>query len=226
MKPQDYPAKRYSFENYNTKHRLLTYWHQWSEILALEPNTVLEIGIGSRIVSSYLSTLGVPTSTLDINPRLAPDYVGSICDLDEAIGNRKFDLVLCARVLHHLPFDLFPVALRQIANVTSRYAIITLPVDEVRLHFMFRYTSSRIFTKSLRLPKFLKKLTRRWRSRGCANESSLWKVGDSPAHSAAVIRALLAKSFDILKLYQIPEDGSHLVAVLRSRSSRPQAGGA
>ena len=48
----------YFDKSYDTKERFISYWHQVNEIVRLEPDSVLEIGIGSGFVSKYLKEKG------------------------------------------------------------------------------------------------------------------------------------------------------------------------
>lgn len=218
MKPSEMPATFYSFENYNTKHRMLTYWYQIREILMLQPTSMLEIGVGTGLVNAYIRSLGIEVVTLDVNPSLRPDHVGSVLELDDILPPATAELVLCARVLHHLGYSQFNRALQQIAYATSRYAIVTLPIDDFRIYFMGRYTSSSIFTFSLPLPLLAKRmlLWRKYRQTK-KKHSSLWKINDSKAHSLINIKTKLSQYFDILTDYRIPEDSAHYVVVLAKK---------
>ncbi|MCK5766962.1 MAG: hypothetical protein KAH35_01115 [Candidatus Atribacteria bacterium] len=44
----------YFDKSYDTKERFISYWHQVNEIVRLEPDSLLEIGIGSGFASKYL----------------------------------------------------------------------------------------------------------------------------------------------------------------------------
>jgi ubiquinone/menaquinone biosynthesis C-methylase UbiE len=215
--PSDIPKRYYSFKKYNSKHRWLTYWHQIDEVLALKPTSVLEIGVGSGLVSSYLRAVGIKVTTLDINESLEPDHVGSLLNLDRIFEPNSFDAVLCARVLHHLPFDQLERAIEQIAYVASDNAVITMPVEDFRIYFMVRYTSSQIRTISLPLPLFIKRLVVRVLSTGKEGTkfvSGLWKINSASHCSMGAVTQKLEKLFVIKKAYAVPEDAAHHVFVL------------
>jgi len=218
MKPSEYPPDYYSFERYNTKQRMLTYWHQINQVLSCQPSSVLEIGVGTGLVTSYLRHLGIEVTTLDINPSLKPDFVGSVLELDTII-QRKFDLVLCARVLHHLPFDQFSNAIKNIAAITSQNAIITLPMEDFRLYFMFRYTSSTIKTASLPIPLIAKKyiLQALGTTNGTKYQSGQWKINDFSGIRLEHIQNAISAYWDILEQYRIPEDSAHYLLKLQKK---------
>lgn len=219
MKPAEYPAERYSFEGYNSKHRMLTYWHQIKEITDLKPRSVLEIGVGTGLVAAYIRSIGVHVETVDINPSLHPDHVGSVLGLDKVIEQQSVELVLCARVLHHLDYKVFSTALQQIAYATSRYAVITLPLEDFRIYFMCRYTSSRLYTCTLPFPVFIKRMLFRRGAQAERRQSSLWKINDSKDHSLEAVTKVVREFFDIIAAYRIPEDSAHYVMVLSKRSA-------
>ncbi|MFH1575570.1 MAG: methyltransferase domain-containing protein [Candidatus Nealsonbacteria bacterium] len=115
----------YNFFRYNYQTRWISYWHQISEILKLNSNTLLEIGVGDKTVSDYLKNKGVQVVTADIDKSLEPDVVGSVLKLP--FPDNSFDAVLCAEVLEHLPFEDFSKALQEIRRVSNQYAVLSLP---------------------------------------------------------------------------------------------------
>ena len=222
IEPKDYSASYYNFENYNTKHRMITYWHQINSILLNQPKTVLEIGLGTGLVSSYLRSLGIDVTTVDINPSLEPDIVGSVLDLDKILQGKTFDVVLCARVLHHIPYDSFNEAIEQISLASEKASVVTLPVDDFRFYFMSRYTSSNINTLSIPLPLFVKRimvnfLSKRNNKGGEKFISGLWKINDKTGISFSDIKSTVKKQWDIVADYKIPEDSAHYLMLLSKK---------
>ncbi|KKQ18184.1 MAG: Methyltransferase type 11 [Berkelbacteria bacterium GW2011_GWA1_36_9] len=110
---------------YDTKERWMSYWYQVKEVLSFEPQTVLEIGVGNMTVSDYLKKLGIKITTCDFDKNLKPDVVASVLSLP--FKKNSFDVVLCAEVLEHLPFDCFNKALLEIRRVCKKSTILTLP---------------------------------------------------------------------------------------------------
>ena len=110
---------------YDTKSRWISYWYQISEVIKLQPKSLLEIGIGNKTVSDYLRKIGINVKTCDFDKSLKPDVLADILNLP--FKKNSFDVVLCAEVLEHLPFRNFSRALSNIHKVTKHYAVITLP---------------------------------------------------------------------------------------------------
>lgn len=110
---------------YDSKARWISYWYQINETISKKPESVLEIGKGNGTVSDYLKKLGIKVTTADFDKNLKPDVVADVRSLP--FEKNSFDVVLCAEVLEHLPFDDFAGALAQIHKITGKSAIITLP---------------------------------------------------------------------------------------------------
>ena len=115
----------YFLSTYDTKERFCSYWHQIDEIIQLKPNKVLEIGVGNGFVKRYLQDKGIDVTTLDIVYDLQPHVTGSVLYLP--FLDTSFDVVACYQVLEHLPYEHFPLALKELARVSSHHIIISLP---------------------------------------------------------------------------------------------------
>lgn len=134
----------YNFEQYMTKKRWSSLWHQVDESLRCSPVSFLEIGSGSGILGPILKHYGIQYHSVDIDEKLNPTYVGSVTDLP--VADSAYDVVACFQVLEHLPYDLFEKGLAEIARVSRKKVIISLP--DVK----------RLWPYSLYIPKFGKVL--------------------------------------------------------------------
>ena len=130
----------YEFERYMGKARWSSVWHQVDEVLKLKPHKVLEIGPGPGIFKHMAILFGVQVETLDMDPALNPDHVGSATALPFADGS--FDVVCAFQMLEHLPYETSLQAFKEMARVSNRNVIISLPDART----MWRY--------SFHLPKF------------------------------------------------------------------------
>ncbi len=221
LPPGEMPPGYYDFAFYVTKERMLTYWHQVDEILRVRPERILEVGIGSRVVSGVLRSFGIETTTADINPALRPDVETPISGLHAHFDEGEFPFVLCARVLQHLPFDEFEQSIRQLHRVTGDHLLLTLPVETLRLYFRFRATGTSSKTLSIPLPLMIKRMIQgRPERRVGPKAQNFWKINQHRGVSMANIKKVLSRYFSIEKAYQVPEDMSHAFFLLRKSESR------
>jgi SAM-dependent methyltransferase len=213
-KAEDYSSDFYDFSSYVDRRRMLTYWHQLKTVLAMKPGSVLEVGVGPGLVTAYLRSLGIAVTTVDVNADLRPDMVMSVLDLADQFERQQFDVVLCARVLHHLPVDAFGEALRNVTEVAARGAVVVLPREDSAVYVGYRYPSSDIRFKRIAMPKVARSAA--LRARGIARDpnrdNSQWSVGAglSTDEIAAVARALGVRA----RQFGLPEDSSHHFVIL------------
>ncbi len=117
--------EHYAAMKYDTLERFISYHYQIFSVLKLKPQTVLEIGIGNKLVSSYLEREGVDVTTVDFDKELAPDIVADVRNMP--IPDKSYDLVMACQVLEHIPYEDFEKGLAELCRVTKRYAIVALP---------------------------------------------------------------------------------------------------
>jgi len=120
------PPEHYGLR-YDSAARWVNYGLQVRTVLECQPRTVLEVGIGNGTVSCLLRSRGLDVTTFDVDERLRPDLVGSVHTLADLVPPRSFDLVLCAEVLEHLPFEMLPSCARGLAAVARQHVVIGIP---------------------------------------------------------------------------------------------------
>jgi SAM-dependent methyltransferase len=124
MQPQ-VPADLYASREYNVKERFASFWHQIDEVRELRPSTVLEVGPGGGLVTNCLRRAGIEVRTLDLDPALHADLVASVTEIP--LEDASVDVALCAEVLEHLPWKELESAVRELARVSRRGAVISVP---------------------------------------------------------------------------------------------------
>lgn len=140
---------------YRSRDRWLSYFYQLKLMRSLSPATVLEIGPGEGVVTDTLRKDGVQVVTCDIAEDLHPDIVGSITALPCKDG--EFDVVLAAEVLEHIRFEDVPQALRELARVSSKHVVVSLPhPGQVLLSAVFKLPFLSWHSLRLQIPFFWK----------------------------------------------------------------------
>jgi SAM-dependent methyltransferase len=118
----------YKFQSYMDISRWLSFWHQLDEVIKLNPTNVLEIGPGPGLFKTVGHSFGVNVKTLDLDPELNPDYVGSA--LSMPFDDASFDITCAFQMLEHLPYQDSLAAFTEMVRVSKRYIIISLPDAE------------------------------------------------------------------------------------------------
>lgn len=69
----------YNFKNNSGIDRFSSYFYQLRELLNRKPESILEIGVGDRVISSYIqNNTEIKYTSLDYNKTLKPDIGASI----------------------------------------------------------------------------------------------------------------------------------------------------
>lgn len=85
----------------------------------------MDIGTGTGFLPAILKQKGYAVKSLDVNPNLNPDIVGSITSIP--LKDSTFDIVSAFQVLEHLEFDNFERSISEMARVSKRYVVLSLP---------------------------------------------------------------------------------------------------
>jgi len=201
------PAHYYK-ANYDTKARFCSYWHQIAELVSLKPDSILEIGVGSGLVSNYLKQRGFQITTLDTDERLNPDKVGSVLAIPFPEGS--FEVVGCYEVLEHLPFDDLSKALKEIHRVSRLHAVLSLP------------DCTRAYRLGVQIPKIgeLKMLVPFPRLKAPVHRfdgQHYWEIGKAGYPLRKVTDEIRKAGFEIKKTYRVFEKPYHRFFILDKR---------
>lgn len=139
---------------YDTLERFISYYHQIKSVLDLKPESVLEIGVGNKLVSNYLTSFGVVAKTCDFDASLNPDIVSDIRNIDTKDGS--FDVVMACQILEHIPFDEFESGLKELARVSKKHVMISLPCRHTGFEFVLKMPFVRTLFKKTFLDIFFR----------------------------------------------------------------------
>lgn len=128
---RDYYLKQLDFLNW------YRYYHLVKDVLRLDVAEILEIGSGSGMLRNCLTPLVREYRVMDINPRLAPDWIADVREQQPELTGR-FDCVIAADVLEHLPFADLDVACANLHSYLKPggHALITIPHRQSNFLFM------------------------------------------------------------------------------------------
>lgn len=172
------------------------YFHLVKDVLRLGAETVLEIGTGSGMVCNCLKPSVREYKVLDINPRLAPDIVADVrLPQSELFG--RFDCVIAADVLEHLPFVDLAVASANLYSYLAPggYALITIPHRRSNFLFMSPAQVPHVFTVPtgfLGPGAFYRRFIKR---RIWIDPNHFWEIGDGNVRIKDVEAVFRAQGF-------------------------------
>lgn len=127
----------YRFERYCGEDRFYSYHQQLREIFEAAPKTMLEVGVGDRVVASYIKQNStIEYRSLDIADDVGADVIGTVTDLP--FPDKSFDLVCAFEVLEHIPFEQFDTALSEMARVASKTVLISVPHFGPAVKFLWK----------------------------------------------------------------------------------------
>lgn len=192
--------------NYDSKQRWVSYWHQIHEIMKLEPESVLEIGIGNGVVSRYLKTAGVNITTMDIDERLGPDKVGSVVTIP--FNAKSFDVAACFEVLEHLPYKNFIVALNEFKKVANKYVLISLPDVNRVYKFYLHLPRVNDIQKLIPVPR-IQKISHQF------DGQHYWEIGKKDYPLNRITNDMAKAGLRLIKTYRVFEFRSHRFFILQ-----------
>jgi ubiquinone/menaquinone biosynthesis C-methylase UbiE len=196
----------YIFSKYVSLDRWSSYYYQLREVLNLSPSSILEVGVGDKVFGNYIiNNTDIDYKNLDIASDLKPDILGSVDQMP--IESSSFELVCAFEVLEHLPFDLFEKSLREIARVSSKYAVLSLPHFGPPIKFLLKVPflseikmSCKVFT-----PK-----------KHAFNGQHYWEIGKK-GFRASKMKKTLKKYFILIKDFIPFENQYHHFYVLQKK---------
>ncbi|MFH0936049.1 MAG: hypothetical protein V1815_00020 [Candidatus Woesearchaeota archaeon] len=181
----------YLSQKYNHKERWSSYLEQINLSIDCKSKNILYVGIGSGLVSNYLSKMHEVT-TFDSNKKLKPDIHGDILEFGKKV-DKRYDLLICCQVLEHIDYNRLEFILKQFKENVNKNVILSLP--DSRHHFRAEF---RLNKHKYKL-KYSVPFTKRY------NNIHKWEIGWKGI-SIDVVRKSIKKHFKIIKEYGLFED--------------------
>ena len=172
-------------------------------VLDSDPKSVLVVGPGDGIAVDVLKKQIGEVKTFDIEKELNPDIVGSVDNIP--LPDNSFDVILCAEVLEHLPFEKFEECLSELKRVAGKYVVLSLPHfgPQIKLNFKIPMIKEVRIAVKIPLPKKHK-----------FNAGHYWEIGKR-RYSPKKIRTAIKKYFTIMDEFIPLENQYHHFFVLK-----------
>jgi len=182
--------EEYTIQKYGHIDRFVSYAHQLREIAKCNPKTMLEIGVGDRLVGNYIrNNTAIHYTSADIADDVGADVIASVTELP--FEDNSFDVACAFEVLEHLPYDLFDTALSELARVSKKDVLISLPHFAPPIKFLLKlpFLPELKFAFKVPYPRVHK-----------FDGQHYWEIGKK-GYSVAQIREKLQKYFEIRNEY-------------------------
>lgn len=182
----------YKFSKYCEEERFTSFWHQIKEVVSLEPSSVLEIGVGDRVFSSYIkNNTQIKYIGVDVAQDLGADVIADVAKLP--FNDNEFDVVCAFEVLEHKPFTEFVPALLEMKRVARKYVVMSLP------HW------GRHFSFLIRLPYFKKIKWQHkfnfWPIKHVFKGEHYWEIGKSGFGLGMIKKAIKIAGLEVVNDY-------------------------
>ena len=197
----------YLNEDYDSKGRFISYWHQIHEVKALGPRAVLEIGVSNKFFSKYLRDRGLKIVTLDIEGDLFPDIVGNVLALP--FCNQSFDIVTCFELLEHLPYTHFYNSLKELKRVAKSHVLLSLPDVTTVYRILIEMPRIRPIKLMVKHP-FPRPFLHSY------DGQHYWEIGKKNFSLEKIKKGIRLSGFKIIKTYRIFEYPYHRFFLLSS----------
>ncbi len=194
-------------KGYDTSQRFQSYFVQINEVLKLKPKSVLEVGIGNKTVADYLSRRIENVKTLDFDKELNPDIVADVTNIP--LKDNSFDVVLCCEVLEHIPFEQFQKAQKELARVSKKYIVLSLPHFSHPISLSFKLPGLKQINISIYIPHPKKHKF---------NGEHYWEIGKK-GYPCKKIKNILLKNFNIIKDFREKNNPYHHFFILEKKKS-------
>lgn len=201
MTAKQVDKSHYEFARYVHKRRWASMWHQLDEVIKLEPERVLEVGPGPGLFKALAGAMGVRVETLDLDPELKPDYVGSAIEMP--FDDDAFDVVCAFQMLEHIPFEQSLHAFREMVRVAAKAVVISLPDAATRYPIAVHIPKIGMVRFSIPKPRLRAPLHQ-------FNGEHHWEINKAGYELARVIGELEhASGFSVANNYRVPEYPYH-----------------
>ncbi len=180
------------------------YYFILKEVIDFNPNSILEIGAGSGMVKNCLQPIVNNYVVMDINVNLEPDIVTDVREQQKDL-NEKFDCVIVADVLEHMPFEDLQKSLHNLNGYLRAEGRLFVTIPHRRSHFLIMTPAYKprvitVPTGLLSPSAFYRRFIKRkiW-----IDPDHCWEIGDGKIKKSNVENAFLKTDFNIEKFKKL-----------------------
>lgn len=204
---------------YQSAERFQLYYHTFNSVVKLKPSCVLEIGIGSGVLTHLLRQNGICVTSADYDERLKPDVIADIRCLPFA--DNSYDVVLASQVLEHIPYDDVKLAYDEMCRVTKHYCIVSVPYNQHNLTIYANLKINKYLYFGGSLNRLLNKYGRIYLNFGVSrflknfipDAEHEWEIGYKE-YPLKRVREMFGARAKILEEYRVPLSPYHYVFIL------------
>lgn len=192
----------YITSSYCKPARFASYSYQLKEVLECGAQSVLEIGPGNGVVTFLLRQAGIKVDTVDFDETNRPDFVASVLKIP--VMTSSYEAVLCCQVLEHLSWDMFLPAMSELARVTQKYIVLSVP--DASLYYYLELAFPFIGRKrlSINMPS---------REQSMQSDEHFWELGHNVREDN--LRAVFKEiGLNVKKSYRVKEFSYHRFFIL------------
>jgi SAM-dependent methyltransferase len=189
----------YRFDFYMSKPRWISIWYQFNEIQKLRSSSILEVGPGSGLLKAIARVYSINIETLDPDPDLKPDHVGCVSEIP--LPDSSYDVVCAFQVLEHMPYDVSIKALAEMARVSRRYVIISLPDAGRAFQYKIHIPWLGIFQFTIPVPRLRPLMN-------VFNGEHYWEI-NKQGFPLSRIKDDFSRIISLEKTYRVPENPYH-----------------
>ncbi len=195
----------YEFSRYMSKERWTSTWHQLDEIQKLNPESVLEIGPGPGFFKAMAKQIGIEVKTLDLDPDLEPDYLGSATSIP--LPDSSFDVVCAFQMLEHLPYETALQAFQEMTRVSRSNVVISLPDAGRAWRNQIHIPPFGHFWMTIPLPFWMAKTHK-------FDGQHYWEINKRNYSLSRVMRDF-SQEAELLRTFRVPENPYHRFALFQ-----------
>ena len=195
----------YEFSRYMEKERWISMWHQLDEIQKLNPESVLEIGPGPGFFKAVANQLGMKVKTMDLDPDLEPDYLGSATSI--SLPDSSVDVVCAFQMLEHLPYETALLAFQEMTRVSRSKVLISLPDAGRALHTQIHIAPFGHYRITIPLPFWMAKTHK-------FDGQHYWEI-NKRNYSLSKVMKDFSQEAELLRTFRVPENPYHRFALFQ-----------